>query len=79
MEIKQQAPMNRTTVTIVGVVLLCGAGLAYSQGWFDSLTSSFGGESNRGGTEQLIEKEETKPVGDKATTEQTAPAKTPAK
>lgn len=79
MEIKQQAPVNRTTITIVAVVLLCGAGLAYSQGWFNLLTSSLGWERNQDGTEQLIEKEETNPVGDKAMTEQIAPAKTPAK
>ena len=27
--------MNRTSITIVVVVLLCAAGFAYSQGWLD--------------------------------------------
>ena len=35
MSIKEQGPMNRTSITIVVVVLLIAAGLAYNQGWFN--------------------------------------------
>lgn len=33
MSIPEQNPMNRTSITIVVVVLLCAGGFAYSQGW----------------------------------------------
>ena len=35
MSIEEKVPMNRTSITIVVVVLLCAVGFAYSQGWFD--------------------------------------------
>lgn len=61
MEIKQQAPMNRNMITIVVVVLLCGAGFAYSQGWFNAMTTNSDMEIKRDGTEQVIEQENTPP------------------
>jgi hypothetical protein len=35
MAIQEQRPMNRTSITVVIVVLLCAASFAYSQGWLD--------------------------------------------
>ena len=61
MEIKQQAPMNRNMITIVVVVLQCGAGFAYSQGWFNSMTTNSNMEIERGRTEQVIEQKNTPP------------------
>jgi hypothetical protein len=35
MEIQEQRTANRTSITVVVLALLCVAGYAYSQGWFD--------------------------------------------
>ena len=43
--IQEQRPMNRTSITIVIVVLLCAGGFAYSQGWLD--WSRLGRETRR--------------------------------
>ena len=55
----EQVPMSRTSMTIVAVVVLCAAGFAYSQGWFNWSNSSSGVESDRVGTEQLIDQKNT--------------------
>jgi hypothetical protein len=38
--------MNRKSVTVVVVVVLCAAGFAYSQGWFSRSSVSSDAESN---------------------------------
>ena len=57
MPIEQQAPMSRTSITIVVLVLLCAAGFAYSQGWFDWSNSSYETGSNEVGNQQRIDQE----------------------
>jgi hypothetical protein len=46
--------MSRTWITGV-VVLLCGAGFAYSQGWFDWTRSGPEIESNKVSTSQVLD------------------------
>jgi hypothetical protein len=59
MSIVKQEPMSRTSITIVVVVLLCAAGFAYSQGWFNWSSSSYEMESNAVGTDQRIDPDKT--------------------
>jgi hypothetical protein len=59
MSIVKQEPMSRTSITIVVVVLLCAAGFAYSQGWFNWSSSSYEMENNQVGTDQRIDPEKT--------------------
>ena len=52
--------MNRKSVTVVVVVVLCAAGFAYSQGWFDR---SSGGTETQGDTvsaNQALDQDNTK-------------------
>ena len=63
MSIEEKVPMNRTSITIVVVVLLCAAGFAYSQGWFNWSSSSYEMESNSVGTNQRIDPEKTNEDG----------------
>jgi hypothetical protein len=60
MSIEEKVPMNRTSITIVIVVLLCAAGLAYSQGWFNWSNASYETGSNEVRTDQTIEQESRK-------------------
>ena len=60
MSIEEKVPMSRTSITIVVVVLLCAAGFAYSQGWFNWSSSGCELESNKVCTEQSIDQENTK-------------------
>jgi hypothetical protein len=55
MSIVKQEPMSRTSITIVVVVLLCAAGFAYSQGWFNWSSSSNKLENNQVITDQRID------------------------
>ena len=70
---------SRSYITLVVVVLLCAAGLAYSQGWFNWSSSSQEIEGNKVGTGQTLDQENTNvnavPVAQKTT----GPAATPAK
>ena len=59
MAIEEKVPMNRTSITIVVVVLLCAAGFVYSQGWFNWSSSGYEMESNKVSTEQTIDQEIT--------------------
>ena len=59
MSIEEKVPKNRTSITIVVVVLLCAAGFAYSQGWFDWSSPGIEMESNSVGTNQKIGSEKT--------------------
>jgi hypothetical protein len=54
MSIQQRFPVSRTSITAV-VLLLCAVGFAYSQGWFDLSRRSFEIESDKVGTPQSIE------------------------
>jgi hypothetical protein len=58
MSIQERSPMNRNSITVV-VVLLCAAGYAYSQGWFDLSRPSAEIESNKVSTEQAVEQQST--------------------
>ena len=60
MSIEEKVPMSRTSITIVVVVLLCAAGFAYSQGWFNWSSSGYELESNTVSTDQTIDPENTK-------------------
>ena len=71
MSIEEKVPMNRTSITIVVVVLLCAAGFAYSQGWFDWSSPVIEMESNSVGTDQKIDSGENE-RGCRALTKDTA-------
>ena len=55
MSVVEQKPMSRTSITIVVVILLCAAGLVYSQGWFGWSSPGMEMESNKVGTDQTID------------------------
>ena len=59
MPVVEQVPMSRTTITIVALLLLCAAVVAYSQGWFNWSSSGYETGSNEVGTEQRIDQENT--------------------
>ncbi len=69
METKPQTPWSRTTITIVAVIALCGAGLAYSQGWFDSATTGDEVMHEQAGTQQSAEQNEAQPENAKTMSE----------
>ena len=59
MAIQEPRP-NRTSITIVVVVLLCAAGYAYSQGWFNwARPGSETWRAIRPSTSQELEKQKT--------------------
>jgi hypothetical protein len=76
MSINEQSPMNRTTITIVAVVLLFAAGLAYSQGWFDWSSPAPEIESDKVSTNQVLDQEETKADAVQVAQETAKPADT---
>lgn len=55
---KPQTLWSRTTLTILAVVVLCGAGLAYSRGWFDSATTREEMISTPASTQETVEQDE---------------------
>ena len=60
MAIQEQRPMNRMSLTVVVVVLLCAAGYAYSQGWLDwSRSTSERTDSNNANVSQELEKQKS--------------------
>jgi len=59
MSIKEQLHTNRTSITIAVVILLCAAGLAYSQGWFNGSSSSHEMESNEVSTNQMLDQDKS--------------------
>ena len=70
MELETQSPWStRTIVTILVVVVLCGAGLAYSKGWFDSRTTSEEVMNEEVGTQQRVEQVEAQPENAKTMSE----------
>ena len=76
MSIDEQVSGNRTSITIVVVVLLTAAGLAYSQGWFNWSRSNDGVESNSVRTDQRIDQEKTNEDAVRLTKEPAKPADT---
>jgi hypothetical protein len=58
MSIRERSPMSRTSITVV-VVLLCAAGYAYMQGWFDRSRPGTEIESNKVSTNQTVEQQNT--------------------
>ena len=58
MSIRERSPMSRTSITVV-VVLLCAAGYAYMQGWFDWSRPGTEFESNKVSTNQAVEPQNT--------------------
>jgi hypothetical protein len=55
MSFKEQLPENRTSITLVALVMLCAAGFAYSQGWFSWSRPGTEMESNTVGTSQVLD------------------------
>ena len=51
--------MSRTSITIVVVVLLCAAGYAYSQGWFDWSRPGTRSRATRSAPTRAVEQENT--------------------
>ena len=52
--------MNRKSVTIVVVVVLCAAGFAYSQGWFDWSRPGTETQSNTVSADQAFDQQKMK-------------------
>ena len=52
--------MDRKSITVVVVVLLCAAGFAYSQGWFDWSRPHTELQSNTVSTDQALDQDKTK-------------------
>jgi hypothetical protein len=77
MSIEEKVPMSRTSITIVVLVLLCAAGFAYSQGWFNWSNSRYETESSEVGTEQTIDEEKMKDAAAPVTQQTTESAATP--
>ena len=76
MSITEQGPINRTSITIVVVVLLFVAWLAYGQGWFNRSGSSYETESNAVRTDQRIDQEKMNEDAVRLTKETAKPAGT---
>ena len=75
MSVVEQKPMNmtRTYITLAVVVVLIAAAMAYSQGWFNRLSSSYETDSNRVSTEQTVDqKAEMGAMPDHATNNESA-------
>jgi hypothetical protein len=79
MSIKEQLPMNRTSITIVVVVLLCAAGFAYSQGWFNWSSAGTEMESNNVTASQALDQDKTGTKTLQVTQETAEPADTATK
>jgi hypothetical protein len=79
MSIKEQLPTNRTSITIVVVVLLCAVGFAYSQGWFNWSSSGYEMESNKVGADQTMDQERIKEDAVQVTQTASEAAATPTK
>jgi hypothetical protein len=52
--------MNRKSITVVVVVVLCAAGFAYSQGWFDWSRPGAETQSDTVSADQALEQDKTK-------------------
>lgn len=79
MSIKDQLPVNRTSITMVVVVVLCAVGFAYGQGWFNWSNSGYEMESNKVGTDQSIDQEKNRDGAVQVTQTVSEPAATPTK
>lgn len=65
MSIGEKVSMSRASITIMVLVVLCGAALAYSQGWLNWSKPNSESESNDISTEQRIgeaEMDDTTPI-----------------
>lgn len=71
MSIKEQLPENRTSITILILVLLCAAGLAYSQGWFYWSAPDAEIQSNEVSANEMMDQDQANKVVTKST-EQTS-------
>jgi hypothetical protein len=79
MSIKDQLPVNRTSITMVVVVVLCAVGFAYGQGWFNRSSSGYETESNKVGTDQTIGQEKANEDAVQVTQTVSEPVATPTK
>ena len=59
MPVVEQVPMSRTTITIIALVLLCAAVVAYSQGWFNWSSRDYEAQSNSVSANQALGDEDT--------------------
>ena len=78
MSIKEQGFTNRLSITIAVVVLLCAAGFAYSQGWFDWARPTAVIESDKVSADQMLDQDKSKDDAAKVTQATSEPAATPA-
>lgn len=75
MSSQQRSSMTRTWITVV-VVLLCAAGFAYSQGWFDWSRSAAEIKSDKASANQALETtDDPMPLTPQATERAAAPTK----
>jgi len=78
MSTKEQLPMSRMSLAIVVVILLCAAGFAYSQGWFDWARPDAFIESDKVSTNQMLDQDKSKEGAVRVTKTTSEPAATPA-
>ena len=79
MSIKEQLPVNRTSITMVVVVVLCAVGFAYGQGWLNWSSAGYEMESNKVGTEQTFGQGKANEDAVQVTQTVSEPAATPTK
>jgi hypothetical protein len=56
----EEAPMNRTPITIVVVVILCAVGFAYSQGWLNMSRPAPEIDTTKVSTSQMLNEDNSK-------------------
>ncbi|MEX0612537.1 MAG: hypothetical protein WD738_15400 [Pirellulales bacterium] len=71
--------MDRKSITVVIVVLLCAAGFAYSQGWFDWSRPGTEMESSKVSADQTLDQDKARGAADKVSEKPTEPAGTATK
>ena len=64
--------MDRKSITVVVVVILCAVGLAYSQGWFGPSSVSSDTENDKVTTNQTVDQEKTNADSVRVTEEKAA-------
>ena len=71
--------MNRRSITVVVVIVLCAVGFAYGQGWLHWSRTGAEIESNKVGAHQALNQEKVKEDAVHATQHTAAPADTATK
>jgi hypothetical protein len=76
MSMNEQGSTNRTYITIVVVVVLIAAALAYSEGWFNWASANDVMDGNNVRTDQRIDQEKVNEDAVRLTKETTKPTDT---